>query len=84
MPSLLTALVFWAAVAAVLLAQVMILRSTRRVLRAAAPARPALEWGFALVPALVLVVVLVASWRAAVRPPVLEFSVPALPGEIRS
>jgi hypothetical protein len=28
--------------------------------------------------------VLVASWRAAVRPPVLEFSVPAAPGEIRS
>jgi hypothetical protein len=78
MPSLLIAIVFWAAVAAVLLAQVMILRSTRRVLRAAAPARPALEWGFALV------IVLVASWRAAVRPPVLEFSVPAAPGEIRS
>ena len=84
MPSSLIAVVFWVAVAADCLAQVMILRSTRRVLRAAAPARPALEWAFALVPALVLVVVLVASWRATVRPPVLEFSVPAAPGEIRS
>jgi protoheme IX farnesyltransferase len=74
MPSLLITVIFWAAVATVCLAQVMILRSTRRVLRAAAPARPALEWGFALVPALVLVVVLLASWRAAVRPPVLEFT----------
>ena len=84
MPSSLIAVVFWVAVAAVCLAQVMILRSTRRVLRAAAPARPALEWAFALVPALVLAVVLVASWRAAMRPPVLEFSVPTAPGEIRS
>jgi hypothetical protein len=84
MPSSLIALVFWVSVAAVLFAQVMILRSTRRVLRAAAPARPVLEWGFALVPALLLLIVLVASWRAAVRPPVLEFSVPAAPGEIRS
>jgi hypothetical protein len=84
MPSLLITVIFWAAVAAVCLAQVMILRSTRRVLRAAAPARPVLEWGFALVPALVLAVVLLASWRAAVRPPVLELSVPAAPGELRS
>ena len=36
MPSSLIAVVFWVAVAAVCLAQVMILRSTRRVLRAAA------------------------------------------------
>ena len=83
MPASLIAVLFWSAALAVVVAQVMILRSTARVLRAAAPTRPALEWGFAVGPAVVLVLVLVLSWRATMRPPTVRVEVPALPGEIR-
>lgn len=84
MPAALIAILFWTAVVAVIVAQVMILRSSARVLRAATPARPALEWAFAVGPALVLALVLMLSWRAAMRPPSIPVDVPPLPGEIRS
>ena len=60
----LASLLFWSASLAVVAGQVMILRSTRRALAAAPPKGLAREWGFALVPAFALVVVLVLSWRA--------------------
>ncbi len=84
MPAALIAVLFWTAVVAVIVAQVMILRSSARVLRAATPARPGLEWAFAVGPALVLALVLALSWRATMRPPAIEVDLPALPGEIRS
>jgi cytochrome b561 len=84
MPAVLIAVLFWSAVVAVVVAQVMILRSTMRVLRAAAPERPAFEWGFAVGPAIVLAIVLTLSWRATMRPPTIEVDLPALPGEVRS
>ena len=75
MPPLLAALLLWSTLVAAARAQVMILRSTRRVLAAARPRSPALEWAFAIVPALALAVVLLLSWRAAMRPPAVEFEV---------
>lgn len=80
----LVTLTFWTALLAALVAQVMILRSTRRVLAAAAPRRPALEWAFALVPAAALVLVLALSWRAAMAPPTLDVALPAAPGAVQS
>ena len=65
MPPLLAAILFWSAVLAAIVAQAMILRSTRRVLRAAPPRSPLLEWAFAVAAAVALVAVLVLSWRAA-------------------
>lgn len=84
MPAYFIAALFWTAVVAVIVAQVMILRSSARVLRAVTPARPALEWAFAVGPALVLALVLALSWRSTMRPPAIEVELPALPGEIRS
>lgn len=83
MPASLVAALFWIAVVAVVVSQVMILRSTTRVLRAVAPARPALEWGFAILPAVVLAIVLVLSWRATMRPAALQVDVTPVAGEIR-
>jgi hypothetical protein len=80
MPPILAALLFWSAVAAAVVAQVMILRSTRRILRATSPRTLGLEWAFALVPALALAAVLVLSWRAAMRPPVVDVQLPAATG----
>ncbi|MHB1311962.1 MAG: hypothetical protein ACYC3L_08080 [Gemmatimonadaceae bacterium] len=60
--------VFWIAAALVIIAQVMILRSTVRALRApSAPAGRDIEWAYAVVPAIVLALVLVATWQAAQR-----------------
>lgn len=84
MPAALIAVLFWSAALAVVVAQVMILRSTARALRAVTPARPALEWAFAVGPALILALVLVLSWRATMAPPSIEVDLPAVPGEIRS
>jgi len=81
MLQLVVTVLFWAAILAALVAQLRILQSTRRVLAAARSAR---EWGFALVPAVALVLTLVLAWRAAVRPPVIEVDLPAAPGEVRS
>ncbi len=63
MTAALTTILFWAALAAALIAQGMILASTRRVLRAAPPRSLLLEWAFALAPALALAFVLFLSWR---------------------
>ncbi len=84
MPASLIALLFWSCALAVVVAQVMILRSSARVLRQGALPRPVLEWGFAVGPALVLALVLFLSWRATMRPPTVEVELPAVPGEIRS
>ncbi len=83
MPAALATALFWIAVLAAVVAQLMILRSTARVLRAAAPRRPLVEWAFALGPALALALVLVLSWRAAMRPATIEVELTPLPGEIR-
>ncbi|MEX2181258.1 MAG: hypothetical protein WD771_04405 [Gemmatimonadaceae bacterium] len=72
MPSLLVTALFWIAAAAVVIAQAMILRSTARAWRAGGAAPSALERGFAVAPALVLVVVLWLSWRAATAPPTIQ------------
>ena len=79
----LIAALFWIAVVAAVVAQVMILRSTTRVLRAVAPARPALEWGFAILPSLVLVLVLALSWRATMRTPTVEVNITPAGAEVR-
>lgn len=84
MPSFLAALLLWGAIAAALVAQGMILRSSRRVLRTASSRGPFIEWAFAVGPALVLVLVLVLSWRAATRPPVIQMEVLPTAGELRS
>jgi heme/copper-type cytochrome/quinol oxidase subunit 2 len=75
--SVLATVLFWVAALAVVVAQVMILRSTRRALGAlraqsAGSGLPLREWAFAVGPALLLALVLVLSWRAATRPPVVD------------
>jgi hypothetical protein len=69
---------FWTCAILILVSQLMILRSTRRAHRGvgrgelppgtAAPRTGPLEWAFAIGPAIALVVLLVATWRAATRP----------------
>lgn len=82
MPPLVAALIFWSAVLAAVVAQVMILRSTRRVLRTATPRSPALEWAFAIAPAIALAAILALSWRATMRPPPIEVELSAPVGPI--
>jgi hypothetical protein len=84
MPIPLGAALFWIAVVSVVASQVMILRSTRRALRAGGGRSPALEWGFAVAPAAGLAILLLFSWRAATRPPVMEMEFTPAAGEIRS
>jgi heme/copper-type cytochrome/quinol oxidase subunit 2 len=57
---------FWIAIVLVATSQVLILRSTVRAMRAAtsAQARRGIEWAYAVVPAVALVAVLVATWGA--------------------
>lgn len=59
--------VLWPALALVAVSQVMILRSTVRAMRAAKSeqARRGIEWAYAVVPAVALVLVLVGTWQAA-------------------
>ncbi len=66
MPSPLTPL-FWLAVILVAVSQVMILRSTVRAMRSATSdqARRGIEWAYAVVPAIALVVTLAATWQAS-------------------
>ena len=60
--------VFWIAATLVIIAQVMILRSTVRALRSpSARAGRGIEWAYAIVPAIALALVLVATWQAAQR-----------------
>ncbi|MBX3132108.1 MAG: hypothetical protein KF689_01820 [Gemmatimonadaceae bacterium] len=72
MPASLPTLLFWAAVLAVIVAQVAILRSTARAWALAGTRVPFVERVFAWGPALVLALVLWLSWRAATRPPIVE------------
>jgi hypothetical protein len=64
MATTLSEVLFWLAVAAIAIAQGFILRSTRRGMRQGpARGRSALEWGYAVVPGIALVVVLVWTWH---------------------
>ena len=57
-------LIFWICAAAILVAQIMILRSTRRgMLIGPASARTPLEWAFAVGPAFAVLLLLIATWR---------------------
>lgn len=84
MPPFLAALLLWGAAAAAVTGQVMILRSSRRVLKRTDAPRPIAEWAFAIGPALVLAIVLVLSWQAATRPATLRMDVTPGVGELRS
>lgn len=66
-PLLPLSVLFWTAVLLVVVSQVMILRSTVRAMRAAASeqARRGIEWAYAVVPAVALLVALAATWQAA-------------------
>ncbi|MHB1096743.1 MAG: hypothetical protein ACYC3F_11290 [Gemmatimonadaceae bacterium] len=57
----------WLSLALVAISQVMILRSTVRAMRAAESeqARRGIEWAYAVVPAIALVLVLLATWDAS-------------------
>lgn len=59
--------IFWLSITLVAVSQVMILRSTVRAMRAAESeqARRGIEWAYAIVPAIALVLVLVVTWQAA-------------------
>ena len=59
--------ILWLSIALVAVSQVMILRSTVRAMRAAESeqARRGIEWAYAVVPAIALVLVLVVTWQAA-------------------
>ena len=64
MATTLAEVLFWIAAVAIGVSQLLILRSTRRGIRASAvPQRSALEWSYAVVPAAALAVVLVWTWR---------------------
>jgi len=80
----LAAALLWGAVAAVVTGQVMILRSSRRILRVGADRRPLIEWAFAVGPALVLAVVLVLTWQSATRPAEIRIDVRPGAGMLRS
>jgi heme/copper-type cytochrome/quinol oxidase subunit 2 len=64
MPSPYSDILFWTAVAATAVAQIFILRSTARGMRGpAARGRAGLEWMWAMLPAVSLVVLFVWTWR---------------------
>jgi hypothetical protein len=75
-------LLFWLCAAAIVVAQVMILRSTRRgMLIGLSSARTPLEWAFAIGPAVAVLLLLVATWRT-MHPASLHFqAVPIASGE---
>lgn len=77
-------LIFWAATLSIVVSQVMILISTRRAFAAGKVKHPILEWGFAIVPAIALALLLYFSWRAATSPPIIEVQFGQHAGEIRS
>ncbi|MBI2407922.1 MAG: hypothetical protein HYV19_06460 [Gemmatimonadetes bacterium] len=58
--------IFWLAIALIAVSQVAILRSTVRAMRGAtsASARRGIEWAYAIVPAVALVVALAATWQS--------------------
>ncbi len=59
--------ILWLSIALVAISQVMILRSTVRAMRAAASAQAkrGVEWAYAIIPAIALMVVLAVTWQAA-------------------
>jgi hypothetical protein len=64
MPTPIAEFLFWAAAAVIVVAQVMILRSTRRGMTLGPPGSgSALEWAFAIVPAVCLVGLLYWTWH---------------------
>ena len=65
MPSPAAEFLFWAAALVIVVSQVLILRSTRRGMRAGpAGSGSALEWAFAILPAICLVALLIRTWHA--------------------
>jgi hypothetical protein len=65
MPTPIAEFLFWAAAAVILVAQVLILRSTRRGMKVGPPGSGSvLEWAFAVLPAVCLVVLLFWTWHA--------------------
>ena len=74
--------IFFVALAAIVASQFVILRSTRRGMRHAGSTRgTTLEWIFALMPAVTLVLLLLLTWRA-MHPATIESEgvVPAMEG----
>jgi len=65
MPTPIAEFLFWAAAAVIVVAQLLILRSTRRGMKLGPPGSgSAREWTFAIVPALCLVGLLVWTWHS--------------------
>jgi heme/copper-type cytochrome/quinol oxidase subunit 2 len=74
-------LIFWICAATILVAQVMILRSTRRgMLIGPASARTPLEWAFAVGPAVAMLLLLIATWRTMHPASMLLHTVPVASG----
>jgi hypothetical protein len=76
MPSIVLTLLFWSAAIAIVVGQVMILRSTARAWAASGIPVPMTEKLFAWLPALALLAVLWFSWKAATAPPTFQFESP--------
>jgi heme/copper-type cytochrome/quinol oxidase subunit 2 len=65
MPTPIAEFLFWTAAAVIVVAQALILRSTRRGMKIGPPGSgSALEWAFAIVPAICLAGLLVWTWYA--------------------
>jgi hypothetical protein len=63
MPTLIAEFLFWTAAAVIVVAQILILRSTRRGMKLGPPgSASALEWAFAILPAICLAGLLVWTW----------------------
>ena len=76
-------LIFWICAAAILVAQIMILRSTRRgMLIGPASARTPLEWAFAVGPAFAVLLLLIATWRTMHPASMLLHTVPIARGAV--
>ena len=64
MPTPIADFIFWLAAAVIVVAQLLILRSTRRGMKLGPPGSgSALEWAFAIVPALCLAGLLFWTWH---------------------
>jgi hypothetical protein len=77
MPSFLLTLLFWSAAIAIVVGQVMILRSTARAWAGSGVAVPMTEKLFAWLPAIALLAVLWFSWKAATTPPTFRYDAPS-------
>lgn len=65
MASTLANFVFWIAAVAIVCAQILILRSTRRGMRLGPPGSSSLlEWTFAILPVIAVALLLVGTWSA--------------------